>query len=109
MKKMTVLIAALFSLTAPVASFSATDHGFMNMEHGGGPSSRQAMDEQCQKECAMLIRNCSQEVDSLQQRIKKLDAVLKDKGASNYTRDELKTLEQRLQEAEETLRRLEKR
>src|SRR6266568_246779 len=32
MKKMTVLIAALFALTAPLASFAAMDHG----EHGGG-------------------------------------------------------------------------
>lgn len=34
MKKMTVLIAALFALTAPVASFAAMDHGSMKMEHG---------------------------------------------------------------------------
>ncbi len=33
MKKMTVLIAALFAFTAPVASF-AMDHGSMNMDHG---------------------------------------------------------------------------
>ena len=35
MKKMTVLIAALFALAAPVASFAAMDHGSMKMEHGG--------------------------------------------------------------------------
>ncbi len=34
MKKMTVLIAALFAFTAPVASFAATDHGSMKMNHG---------------------------------------------------------------------------
>jgi len=34
MKKMTVLIAALFALAAPVASFAAMDHGSMKMEHG---------------------------------------------------------------------------
>lgn len=33
MKKTTVLIAALFALAAPVASF-AMDHGSMKMEHG---------------------------------------------------------------------------
>jgi hypothetical protein len=35
MKKITVLIAALFALAAPVASFAAMDHGSMKMEHGG--------------------------------------------------------------------------
>jgi len=35
MKKMTVLIAALFALATPVASFAAMDHGSMKMEHGG--------------------------------------------------------------------------
>ena len=37
MKKMTVLIAALFALTAPLASFAAMDHsahGSMDMGHG---------------------------------------------------------------------------
>ena len=38
MKKMTVLVAALFALTMPVASFSAmdhSDHGGHDMGHGG--------------------------------------------------------------------------
>jgi len=35
MKKMTVLIAALFALAAPVVSFAAMDHGSMDMSHGG--------------------------------------------------------------------------
>jgi len=38
MKKMTVLIAALFAIAAPLASFSAmdhSDHGSMDMGHGG--------------------------------------------------------------------------
>jgi hypothetical protein len=38
MKKMTVLIAALFALAAPLASFAAmdhSDHGSMDMAHGG--------------------------------------------------------------------------
>ena len=34
MKRMTVLIAALFALAAPVASFAAMDHGSMDMGHG---------------------------------------------------------------------------
>lgn len=38
MKKMTVVIAALFALAAPVASFAGMDHGTMegmDMDHGG--------------------------------------------------------------------------
>ncbi len=35
MKKMTILIAALFALAAPVASFAAMNHGSMDMDHGG--------------------------------------------------------------------------
>lgn len=34
MKKMTVVIAALFALAAPMASFAASDHGSMDMGHG---------------------------------------------------------------------------
>jgi len=34
MKKMTLLIAVLTALTAPVASFAAMDHGSMDMGHG---------------------------------------------------------------------------
>ena len=101
MKKRLVIFMALslFAIAAPVLAEEDHAHGV----------SHYPMDEQCQKECEMLIRNCSQEVDSLQQRIKKLDAILKEKGATSYTRDELKKLEQQLQDAEETLRRLEKR
>lgn len=101
MKKRLVILMALslFAVATPVLAEEEHQHG----------ASHEAMDEQCQKECDMLIRNCSQEVDSLQQRIKKLDVILKEKGATNYTRDELKKLEQQLQDAEETLRRLERR
>jgi hypothetical protein len=34
MKKMTVLIAAVLALTAPITSFAAMDHGSMDMGHG---------------------------------------------------------------------------
>lgn len=99
-KRLIILMTlALFAVAAPVLAEEGHTHGV----------SHSPMDEQCQKECEMLIRNCSQEVDSLQQRIKKLDDILNEKGATNYTRDELKKLEQQLQDAEETLRRLERR
>lgn len=34
MKKMTLLISAIFALSAPMASFAAMDHGSMDMGHG---------------------------------------------------------------------------
>ena len=71
------------------------------MEHG---ASHDQAAEQCRKECEMLLRNCAQEVDSIQQRIGKLQAEIKEKGANTYTLEELKLLEMKLKEANETLR-----
>lgn len=89
------MVAALmaFSLFSTVPAFS--------MEHG---ASHDQADEQCRKECEMLLKNCAQEVDSIQQRIGKLQTEIKEKGADKYTLEELKTLERKLKEANETLR-----
>jgi len=35
MKKLIVLIAAAFALSAPISAFAAMDHGSMKMDHGG--------------------------------------------------------------------------
>ena len=97
MKKILVMIAlSLFTLAVPVF---AMDHG----------ASHESMDAQCKKECEMLLKNCTRQVDSIQQRISKLQTEINEKGASTYTRDELKKLEQKLQEANETLRTLQTR
>ncbi|MBT1074211.1 hypothetical protein [Geobacter grbiciae] len=71
------------------------------MEHG---ASHGQTAEQCLKECEMLLKNCGQEVDSIQQRIGKLQTEIREKGADKYTLEELKTLEKKLKEANETLR-----
>lgn len=93
----TLLAVSLFAVAAPV--FAAQE------QHA---ASQQAMDEQCAKECAMLVRNCAQEVDSIQDRIKKLQKAINEKGANTYTQSELKLLNQKLKEANETLRVLNK-
>jgi len=93
----TLLAVSLFAVAAPV--FAAEG------QHG---ANHQAMDEQCAKECAMLLRNCAQEVDSIQDRIKKLQIAINEKGASTYTKEELKILNNKLKEANETLRLLNK-
>jgi len=66
------------------------------------------MDEQCARECDLLLRDCGLEVDSIQQRIKKLQVLINEKGATTYTQEELKILNKKLKEATETLRVLEK-
>lgn len=93
------ILAALMavSLLSAVPAFS--------MEHG---TSHDKADEQCLKECEMLLKNCAQEVDSIQQRIGKLQTEIREKGANTYTLEELKTLEKKLKEANETLRILNK-
>ncbi|RNC69328.1 MAG: hypothetical protein ED859_07540 [Desulfuromonadales bacterium] len=65
------------------------------VEHG---AAHKQMDEKCAKECEMLLRNCSQEADSLQQKIARLKGEIS-KGTKVYTIDELKKLEMKLKEA----------
>ena len=77
----------------------------MKMEHGANHG---AMDEKCAKECAMLLKNCAQEVDSIQTEIKKLHVQIDEKGADTYTLEELKTLNAKLKETNATLRSLQK-
>jgi len=113
MKKMTVIITALLALAAPVASFAAMDHGSMEgmdmaeeaHQHG---AAHENMDAQCAKECAMLLKNCALEVDSIQGEIKKLHVQIDEKGADTYTLGELKALNAKLKEANETLHALQK-
>lgn len=64
----------------------------------------QSHTDQCAKECELLLKDCGQEVDSIQDRIKKLQVMINEKGATTYTKEELKLLNRKLQEANETLR-----
>jgi len=97
MKKMIVFLMAATLFTAAVPAFAA--------EHGG---SHDPADVQCAKECEMLLKNCSQEVDSIQQRIKKLKAAIKKDGADQQKLEDLKTLKQKLAETDALLKSLEK-
>lgn len=53
-------------------------------------------------ECLLISKNCKNDVDSIQQKMKKLQAEIK-KGKKVYTADELKKLEQKLKEANDML------
>lgn len=100
MKRNLVILMAvsLFAAAAPV--WAAEGH-----QHGGA---QPAMDEQCAKECDMLLKNCAQEVDTIQARILKLKAAIKKEGADANAVKELKSLNAKLQEANQTLADLEK-
>lgn len=91
----TLFAVSLFALAAPVLA-------------ADGRANVAAHNDQCTKDCSMLLKNCAQEVDTIQERIKKLQSMVSEKGASNYTREELKLLNKKLAEANETLRVLNK-
>lgn len=97
-KLVTLMAISLFAVAVPVLADEMPQHG----------ASHQAMDDQCVKECTMLLKNCAQEVDSIQDRIKKLQVEISEKGANIYTRDELRLLNAKLKEANQTLRDLQK-
>ena len=99
-RKLAILMAlSLFATAAPVLAEGGHQHG----------ASHQAMDEQCTKECAMLLKNCAQEVDSLQDRIRKLQVEINEKGANTHTLEELKILNEKLKEANDLLNNLQRR
>jgi len=99
MKKSIITLLAVAMVAVSVPAF-ASEH-----KHD---ASQKAMDEQCVKECDLLLRDCAQEVDSIQQRIKKLQVEINEKGANTYTLEELKILNKKLKETNETLRVLTK-
>jgi len=99
MKKSLIILLAVAMATASAPAFA--------MEHQHDTSQKN-MDAQCAKECDMLLRDCALEVDSIQQRIKKIQVEINAKGATTYTLEELKTLNKKLKEANETLRVLQK-
>jgi len=56
-------------------------------------------------QCLLISKNCANETMSIQQKIKKLQDEIK-KGKRAYTADELKVLQNKLKETEDTLDKL---
>ena len=100
MKKPILTLLAVAMVAVSVPAFA--------VDHQNNAAHTKAMDEQCARECDLLLKDCGQEVDSIQQRIQKLQTKIKAEGASTYTLEELKILNKKLKEANETLRVLEK-
>ena len=67
-----------------------------------------ANDAECVKECDLLLSDCAMQVDSIQQRIERIRTAIKTSGAKPEHTAELKVLNRKLKEANETLRALEK-
>lgn len=65
-------------------------------------------DADCARECDLLLRDCANEVDSIQQRVKKIEAAIKANGAKPENLDELRILNRKLKETNETMRSLTK-
>ena len=99
MKKLIVILLAVAMLAVSVPVFAG--------EHQHDVSQK-ATAEECTRECELLLKNCGLEVESIQQRIKRLNVEINEKGANKYTLEELKTLHKKLKEATEIIRVLEK-
>lgn len=93
-KLVALLAVSLFAVAAPAFA------------EGGGHG--KAHDDKCARECSLLLKDCGQEVDSIQDKINKLQVMINEKGSTTYTQDELKLLKRKLAEANETLRVLNK-
>ena len=84
MKKIAVVMLAAFSMAVAAPAFAAD------------------MNKESKDECLLASKGCAHESDSIQKKIKKLDAEIK-KGTKVYTADEIKKLEDKLKEAETLL------
>ncbi len=83
MKKTAVMMLAAFALSATVPAFAQ-------------------MSKEEKDQCLLASKNCATEVNTIQQKIKKLNAEIK-KGKKVYSADELKKLQDKLKEANDLL------
>jgi len=86
MRKIAILLLAAFLTTASVPVFAADMKGSKD-------------------ECLLASKGCQAEVDSIQQKIKKLNTEIK-KGKKVYSAEEIKKLDAKLKEANALLDQL---
>jgi len=84
MKRIAILVMAAFMMSVAVPVFAAD------------------MTKDQKDQCLLASKECKTEVDSIQQKIKKLNAEIK-KGKKVYSADEIKKLNAKLKEAEDML------
>lgn len=103
MRKLLLVLTAVGSLSAMPAfaehtkDANAVGHDGMQMQN---------MDHA--KECDLLLNDCAQQVDSIQQRIERIKTAIKAEGAKPEHAEELRILNKKLKEANETMRALTK-
>lgn len=88
MKKTAIMLLAAFTISAAIPAMAQ-------------------MSKEEKDLCLLATKNCLNQADSLQQRIKRIQGELK-KGKKVYSAEELKTLNQKLQEANDLLKKIEK-
>lgn len=91
MKKIAVLLCAAFMMSATVPAFAAEK---------AAPAAKMTKEEKDQ--CLLASKGCKDEVDSIQKKMKKLQAEIK-KGNKVYSPEELKKLQEKLDEADKML------
>lgn len=89
MKKILVALIAACAFSATTAAFAETPKN------------------PAKNECILAAKNCKDQVDSIQQRIHKIDAEIK-KGTRVYSANDLKKLHAKLLEAKQILIELDK-
>ena len=92
MKKILIAVLTTFALSATSMAFAEEVHEHKAVE---------------KNECLLAAKGCKDEVDSIQQKVKKINREIK-KGTKVYSAEELKKLQQKLQEANEIINNLEK-
>ena len=84
MKKAAVMVLAAFMMSAAVPAFAAE------------------MTKEEKDQCLLASKGCKGEVDSIQKKIKKLQAEIR-KGTKVYSAEEIKKLQSKLDEADKML------
>jgi hypothetical protein len=97
MKKIVMVLMAATLFTASIPGLA--------LAHSG---SHDPADVQCAKDCELLLKDCAQDVDTIQQKIRKLQAAIKKQGANPETVADVKRLQERLEDATQLLQSLEK-
>ena len=91
-----IMAAALFIYAVPTLA-----------DEGAAGTSEQQMQQPMQKdECLLVAKNCGNQVDSIQQRIDRLQREI-GRGTDVYTTEELNRLQEKLDDANSTLEYME--
>ena len=100
MKRIALIIPTLAAamMISAIPAFSDEEYG---STMGGGEKTNEQKDE-----CLLVAKNCTDSVNTIQQRIDKLQREI-NKGADVYTTDELRILNQKLEDTTRFLNNME--